>query len=116
MVGYGGGAAFKRLDRRGGHAGHRRRPGTCRDSARDGVEVKAAWINGGRGVERGDLIGELHCGGSKTGHTIEPVDAVVQDGKAIVTARLTGNFPGSPVKLEFVFELEGDRIKALDIH
>jgi len=53
---------------------------------------------------------------AKYAHTIEPVDAVVQDGKAIVTARLTGNFPGSPVKLEFVFELEGDRIKALDIH
>ena len=52
----------------------------------------------------------------KYGHTIEPIDAIEREGKTIVTARLTGNFPGSPVSLEFVFELEGDTITSLAIH
>lgn len=50
------------------------------------------------------------------GHTIEAIDAVARDGKTVLTARLTGNFPGSPVQLEFVFGLEGDLITSLDIH
>jgi len=42
--------------------------------------------------------------------------AVAQkDGKTIVTNRLTGNFPGSPIELEFVFTLDGDKIKSLEI-
>ena len=38
-----------------------------------------------------------------------------KDGKTIVTNRLTGNFPGSPIELEFVFTLEGDKIVSLKI-
>jgi len=53
---------------------------------------------------------------AKYGHTIEPIDAVARDDRTIVTARLTGSFPGSPVRLEFVFELEDNRIKSLTIH
>lgn len=37
------------------------------------------------------------------------------DGKITVTCRLTGNFPGSPVNLRFIFGLEGDRIASLEI-
>jgi hypothetical protein len=33
----------------------------------------------------------------------------------VVTSQLAGNFPGSPVNLRFFFELEGDKIAALDI-
>jgi hypothetical protein len=33
----------------------------------------------------------------------------------IVTSRLTGNFPGSPVDLRFLFELQGDKIASLEI-
>ena len=48
-------------------------------------------------------------------HTVEPL-ACVQDGdKVIVTNRLTGNFPGSPIKLRFIFGLDGDRIASLEI-
>ena len=36
-------------------------------------------------------------------------------GKTVVTCRLTGNFPGSPVDLRFFFELEGDKIASLEI-
>jgi ketosteroid isomerase-like protein len=48
-------------------------------------------------------------------HTIEPLASTQKDGKTIVTNRLTGNFPGSPVELEFVFTLDRDKIAALEI-
>jgi ketosteroid isomerase-like protein len=48
-------------------------------------------------------------------HTIEPLASVQKDDKTIVTNRLAGNFPGSPIELEFVFTLEGDKIASLEI-
>jgi len=48
-------------------------------------------------------------------HTIEPLASTQKDGKTIVTNRLTGNFPGSPIELDFVFMLAGDKIAALEI-
>ena len=48
-------------------------------------------------------------------HTVEPLTVAQEDGKVIVTNRLTGNFPGSPIELEFVFTLEGDKIASLEI-
>jgi len=36
-------------------------------------------------------------------------------GKTVVISRLTGDFPGSPVDLRYVFELDGDRIASLEI-
>jgi SnoaL-like protein len=48
-------------------------------------------------------------------HTVEPLASVQKDGKTIVTNRLTGNFPGSPIELEFVFTLDGDKIVSLEI-
>jgi hypothetical protein len=48
-------------------------------------------------------------------HTIEPLASNQKDGKTIVTNRLTGNFPGSPIELEFVFTLDHDQIAALEI-
>jgi len=48
-------------------------------------------------------------------HTIEPILCVRKDGKTIVTNRLTGNFPGSPIELEFVFTLDGNKIVSLEI-
>ena len=35
--------------------------------------------------------------------------------KTIVTSRLTGNFPGSPIEVRFVFRLDGDKIASLEI-
>ena len=34
---------------------------------------------------------------------------------SIVTNRLTGNFPGSPIELDFAFTLDGDKIASLEI-
>jgi SnoaL-like domain len=48
-------------------------------------------------------------------HTLEPVAASARDGKTVVSTKLTGNFPGSPVTLDFVFTLEGGKIAALEI-
>ena len=48
-------------------------------------------------------------------HTIEPLASAVKEGKTIVTNRLTGNFPGSPIELEFVFTLDGNKITSLEI-
>jgi len=48
-------------------------------------------------------------------HTIEPLTSAQKDGKTIVTNRLTGNFPGSPIELDFVFVLDGDKIASLEI-
>lgn len=48
-------------------------------------------------------------------YTSEPLALDQEDGKAVVTSRLTGNFPGSPVNLRFFFELDGEKIKSLEI-
>jgi hypothetical protein len=48
-------------------------------------------------------------------HTIEPLASAQKDGNTIVTNRLTGNFPGSPIELEFVFTLDGEKIVELEI-
>src|SRR5688572_13833913 len=48
-------------------------------------------------------------------YTSEPFACEQKDGKFVVTSRLTGNFPGSPVTLRFLFELEGEKIASLEI-
>jgi len=48
-------------------------------------------------------------------HTVDPLRIAEQDGKFIVTNRLTGNFPGSPIEIDFVFIIEGDKIVSLEI-
>src|SRR5260370_328650 len=48
-------------------------------------------------------------------HRIEPLACAAADGNVIVTNRLTGNFPGSPIEVRFIFRLEGDKIASLEI-
>jgi len=48
-------------------------------------------------------------------YTSEPLALHHEDRKVVVTSRLTGNFPGSPVNLRFFFELDGEKIKSLEI-
>ena len=52
---------------------------------------------------------------AKYQHTVEPLASTEKDGKIIVTNQLTGNFPGSPIELEFVFTLDGNKIVSLEI-
>ena len=48
-------------------------------------------------------------------HTVEPQSVTVRDGATVVAGRVAGDFPGSPVTLDHVFRLEGDKIASLDI-
>lgn len=48
-------------------------------------------------------------------HSVEPLSIVEQNGKFRLTNRLTGNFPGSPIALDFVFTIRGDHILSLEI-
>lgn len=46
---------------------------------------------------------------------VEPLQALQEEGRLTVLTHLAGNFPGSPVQLNQVFRLEGDRIRSLEI-
>lgn len=66
-----------------------------------GHEAVLAWLRGAR---------------KRFEYSVEPL-SVWQDGERVmVTTRVTGNFPGSPVQLHHVFQLVGDRIHSLEIH
>jgi hypothetical protein len=52
----------------------------------------------------------------KYNHTVVPLEVAHRDGKTVLMARLTGNFPGSPVTLEFGFVVEDGKIVSLEIH
>ena len=70
--------------------------------------------------------GQTHCGpeaikawkdaaSAKYAYTSAPFAMEHKDGQCIVTRRLTGNFPGSPLDLRFIFRLERGRIALLEI-
>jgi hypothetical protein len=48
-------------------------------------------------------------------HKVEPLSVSTQDGKVAVRGRVCGRFPGSPIELDHVFEIEGGKITALEI-
>ena len=51
----------------------------------------------------------------KYGHTIAPLELEERDERSVLKARLTSNFPGSPITVNFSFRLAGGRIRALEI-
>ena len=52
---------------------------------------------------------------TKYSYVVDPF-AVTEDGdRIVVTAHLTGNFPGSPIDLRYRFDLVNDRIARLEI-
>jgi hypothetical protein len=53
--------------------------------------------------------------GEEYRHIVEPLSVSTRDTKVVVTAKVSGNFPGSPIKLEHVFEIEDGQIAALEI-
>ena len=52
---------------------------------------------------------------AKYHYTSEPLMVDVSGGNVTVNARVTGDFPGSPVDLRYRFTLEGDKIARLEI-
>ena len=52
---------------------------------------------------------------AKYSYISEPLGVEQTDGRYIVTCRLTGNFPGSPIDLRYAFRLERGKIASLEI-
>lgn len=48
-------------------------------------------------------------------YTSVPLAVELKDGRTIVTSRLTGSFPGSPVNLRYAFGLARGKIARLEI-
>lgn len=48
-------------------------------------------------------------------YTVEPVSASREGNRLKVAANVVGNFPGSPAQLDHLFDLDGDKIKSLEI-
>jgi uncharacterized protein (TIGR02246 family) len=47
--------------------------------------------------------------------TVDVIDVGETDDQTIVTGRVAGNFPGSPVELRYAFTLAGEKIARLEI-
>jgi hypothetical protein len=52
---------------------------------------------------------------SKYHHTVTALSRSEADGAIAILARVSGDFPGSPLELQHVFRLDGDQIASLDI-
>lgn len=52
---------------------------------------------------------------AKYSYVVEPFEITTEAGLTVVTAHLTGSFPGSPVDLRYRFALDGAKIASLDI-
>lgn len=48
-------------------------------------------------------------------YTVEPYASEAKNGKIIVTGKVAGNFPGSPIDLKYAFVLKADKISELEI-
>lgn len=53
--------------------------------------------------------------GKKYIYTVTPFDITRDSDRVVVTSHLEGDFPGSPVNLRYIFELDGEMIAALEI-
>ncbi|MDO3383151.1 nuclear transport factor 2 family protein [Gilvimarinus algae] len=51
----------------------------------------------------------------KYNYTAEPITIVHENNTAVVTAKVTGNFPGSPISLNYHFLLADRKIHSLEI-
>jgi hypothetical protein len=47
--------------------------------------------------------------------TMQPLAVAEREGKTVVTSQISGNFPGSPIDLQFVFGLANGKIASLEI-
>lgn len=64
-------------------------------------------------------IGEIRAwkegAASAFSYTVEPFEIGTDGDRTVVTSRLVGNFPGSPVDLRYLFVLSDGKIAALEI-
>jgi hypothetical protein len=74
------------------------------------VQDEGQTIHGGPGIK--DWMARTK---TKYAHTVEPLAVGQKDGQTVVTTRLTGNFRGSPIEVDFAFGLEGGKIRFLEV-
>lgn len=53
--------------------------------------------------------------GKKYHPTVEVLDVAQTDGRTVLSVRVAGDFPGSPINLHYVFALTGGKIERLEI-
>jgi hypothetical protein len=69
-----------------------------------------------RAVEGPDAIKRwMREAKAKYQHTVEPLGVSHRDGLIVVTARVAGAFPSSPLDLKHLFAVEGGKIVSLEI-
>lgn len=92
------------------------------DSTGDARAIADCFTQGAVVVDEGntytgrDAIRQWMANAStKYAYTVEPFALSQDDGKIVVTSRLVGNFPGSPVDLRYLFVLAEDKIARLEI-
>lgn len=77
----------------------------------DGVVRDEAHTHAGRAA----ITAWKTAASAKYSYTTRPLRVEQEDGRHIVTSRVTGNFPGSPAELRYVFQLERGKIASLEI-
>lgn len=89
---------------------------------RDGEAVARCFTNQAVVQDEGQTYSGLEAikawkttASARYSYISEPFSVEQKDGRTIVTSRLTGNFPGSPIDLRFFFRLERGKIAALEI-
>ena len=53
---------------------------------------------------------------NKYEYSVEPISAAKEKERVIVTATVSGNFPGSPAQLHYAFLLNEHKIQSLEIY
>ena len=75
------------------------------------IVIDEGWTYQGRAaIEqwKADASAQYH-------YTVEPLACEKKDRKFVVTSKVSGNFPGSPVVLRYFFGLDGDSIASLEV-
>jgi hypothetical protein len=97
-------AAYFDADQRGGEAVARcfTKQAVVKDEGQThaGLEAIKAWKT---------------AASARYAYASNPLAVEEKDGRYIVTSRLTGNFPGSPVDVRFAFRLERRKIASVEI-
>ncbi|USX25250.1 nuclear transport factor 2 family protein [Oxalobacteraceae bacterium OTU3CINTB1] len=64
---------------------------------------------------REEIVAWVAESGEKYSATIEPIDLEEADGRHILRTTVCGSFPGSPVALNFDFQLRAGSIQSLEV-
>lgn len=89
---------------------------------RDGHAVAHCFTHGGRVTDEGRthqgreaIEAWKNATSRRFSYRADPVSLAVIGQQSVVTGRVSGNFPGSPVHLTFKFHLERDQVASLEI-